>query len=89
MVNTGENRIRQRRADLFTRESRFIKAIGIDEKIAPIERYHAANAGSNEFVCTTTDVRYTLLLAPLRVRATRPQKSVSRLKSLGEKSGPL
>jgi len=33
------------RADLFTRESRFIKAIGIDEKIAPIERYHAANAG--------------------------------------------
>ena len=42
----GEHRIRQRlRADLFTRESRFIKAIGIDEKIAPIEGYHAANAG--------------------------------------------
>lgn len=42
----GEHRIRQRlRADLFTRESRFIKAIGIDEKIAPIERYHAANVG--------------------------------------------
>lgn len=43
----GERRIRQRlRArDLFTRESRFIKAIGIDEKIAPIERYHTANAG--------------------------------------------
>jgi len=42
----GEHRIHQRlRADLFTRESRFIKAIGIDEKIASIERYHVANAG--------------------------------------------
>lgn len=31
------------------------KAIGTDEKIAPIERYHTANAGTNKFVCSTAD----------------------------------
>lgn len=51
-------------ADLFARESRFIKAIGIDEKIAPIERYHAANAGTtNKFVCLAADT-FVKLRAP-------------------------
>lgn len=51
-------------ADLFARESRFIKAIGIDEKIAPIERYHAANADTtNKFVCLAADT-FVKLRAP-------------------------